>query len=1788
MSKICSDTFASRTVTGGWGTASDGNTWAKAYGGGTLSVGSGVGKVTGNTGINTMLLGSTTATDVDIKVRFSVTATTNVASITFRSDSGAQNAYRARYTGTNFSFTKIVAGSTSSFGAGATVSVAINTLYWIHVQTAGSTLRANLWADGSSEPAGWQLNVGTDTTFTGPGLVGVHAQCHATTDNAQFDSFTANTTTDTQDIMLRARLAPATSTKDINLRARLASTATKDIQMRARIFAPTSTQDIMLRARLVGFASKDIQLRANIEETVIQLPAYVASSLSIQIGDYPAFQPKENTFSYSETSDGRSRCSFVLTDETGLLHFQWRLPVVVTHSVRGEIFRGYLNTPIEQNLPPSVTNTLQFVCIDEHWLADKASYEGDEFANQFAGDIAAFLAKELAPEGVVSGYAIDYDTTQDDFVEGTLVNVVAAENVGTTAIGNGDLELAPAGESLSIIETTLTDFQSGTLVGVSAGGDGPDGDGSLSLNDFFALRLSGTAAVSGGGNLYTYVKIWSGSQLIAAGDNLYYQVWISSTSPEFKAGVDFVCTDGATLRDNPNAGTDSQGIPPHPNQDISGLARDTWYVRGTGMSMAGKTISYVTLAFEGDTTGDYTAYFRFIYLRDSNNNIKATFFDGSTFGNGSQINVDPPQQMQNNGYKDVSVFVTDGFEKTGYRLSPAYDLSSVGIVRQSLISWTAKTPTDSTGNPITGYAVTVESSLDNGATWQTCTNNQSIPGLLPGLITNGKSLLLKETISNSTPDPTQSLALNEITASFAPSYAGSKQDIITTTATAADWQSGTLDSGIVYLNGALTINGYTRNWDDAIEDNQTLYGGNGPFQFIKDQQFGLQSGNAADVRSRLDFAGQWADFIAEVDIDLSFADVAENVGIVYRCTAWQNNNDTYAYSAFVNASQIILAKGTNSASGSGTYIELANVSLTLSSGNVHHLTVVASGSTHEVFLDDVLYITATDSTYTAAGYLGLRYYNNAGSLILHTAITGGVAIGSIVVNAVPVDIPNATHLTVDSGGAHPEQVYTYGPVSASSGNVTIQVTTNSAGNGAAQANWTPGFSHSSSVVVIAPLSRSVLFDNFGVAQIVIGNRTSPAVDLSSVSALQDSYIGWNATAPGNSKITVETSLDNGTTWQVATNGGPIPGWEDLATVQGKPLTGVTLQTLVSLYAPSVSQLPSISGLTTWVIGQLNASGYRISPPLSLGPVGRVGSSLIDWDVTIPNDATGYGIDVSPDGVNWTDVTSLGPGGGGAIPFIKSQDDPPFIADFSNDTSVNYTSSFLENLAAGAQSAFWTSDARNSRLIGTSGSSAVLILNSVTLTDGEIIIDTDQCEQGGVMWAISADRASCYELWIMDGSAARSPDRMKLFKIVNGQKTQLGLGAVLDFTRGRPQRFKVVQVGGTITVTVSFPVTLADGSLVGDITQTQSYTDPTPLQGGSVGLRSSGGTQHYSQFRVMNYGDDVSQGVLYTRTRLFSTDPLNTPQVQSLTVAVRNNTIGNGSLVPATTYSTLSGSTNTIAQDFDDLARLSGNYWWRIQKAVLSFQAQTGVPAPWIAIGKDMLVGGSIQVSYANDLYRNQAIIIGGTDTRTIPEIRIADGFRTSFDTGYPIEIVNSILVNDQPVSFGLQGLDTGKNWYYQQGQSGITADSSASPLPNGTRVKLNYEGIVNVIAKARNEGHIQLLKSLDRTSGVVSVTEKADGLNQAAAEALALARIDQYAKLAVTITFTTNRPGLHMGQLLTVYFPQNALNNQTFLITQVDYQPLTAVINGQVSMLEFFKVQATSGPIVGSWIHLFT
>lgn len=59
--------------------------------------------------------------------------------------------------------------------------------------------------------------------------------------------------------------------------------------------------------------------------------------------------------------------------------------------------------------------------------------------------------------------------------------------------------------------------------------------------------------------------------------------------------------------------------------------------------------------------------------------------------------------------------------------------------------------------------------------------------------------------------------------------------------------------------------------------------------------------------------------------------------------------------------------------GSGSYYQIASSSVVINPDTEYHLKVVAQGSSIKVYVNDVLYIDATDSTWTS-GAIGMRSY----------------------------------------------------------------------------------------------------------------------------------------------------------------------------------------------------------------------------------------------------------------------------------------------------------------------------------------------------------------------------------------------------------------------------------------------------------------------------------------------------------------------------------------------------------------------------------------------------------------------------------------------------------------------------------------------------------------------------------------------------------------------------------------------------------------------------------------------
>jgi hypothetical protein len=698
----------------------------------------------------------------------------------------------------------------------------------------------------------------------------------------------------------------------------------------------------------------------------------------------------EGSLQIKSRVDDKDTCTFTVRDDSGTLAFTKGQAVRVTDSQLGLLFSGFINKPTCTNLYPNATNLWSIDCVNKFIVTAKKAtvrktstgkwHRGGKHKNQHSGAIAALQIQEyIEPEGVTGNFGLDWSELQTDWQMGTQTGVAAATNTSTGNEGAGDLELAPAGIGMTFVQQTQADFQANPAIGMVATSNG------VTLSPTQAIMVQATCGVPGLTNGSTYVKIWSGSYTIAMNDTLYFDVWIASTSPQQKASLELVFSDGTSFQASQNVvGTDLQQVGPAITNDLSQLATNTWYTRrfflDGGGAWVGKTLSYAAVAFGGNAAGTYTAYFRNIYIQNwSTGVINLTIF--STTATAMQIT---PQQLQNSGYTSMTCAVVTTYGPSGFMESPVYSLANVGIVQNSQVSWVVNLPADT-------CVFLVTATIDGFATFLPCTSGSAIPNLLAGMSTTGRSLQFAFRMYNNGPDPTLTPVLTNIQGSVTSAYNCTKSDITAITKGTTAWSAGTLSNLNLSGSGTLQLNGYARDWHDANYGNQTLYGTASPNQGVLTKQFYLTTGTGADARSRLDFAGSsWQNFTAEVDIVLPAA--GGQAGFVYRCTGWQNNNNTFAYSVAISTTQIQFGTGTNSSSGSGAFTALKTVSLTLSANTVYRLKIIVNGTTHAAYLNDVLMYSVTDSTYPGAGYLGLRFYNTSGSTQTASFINFGVML----------------------------------------------------------------------------------------------------------------------------------------------------------------------------------------------------------------------------------------------------------------------------------------------------------------------------------------------------------------------------------------------------------------------------------------------------------------------------------------------------------------------------------------------------------------------------------------------------------------------------------------------------------------------------------------------------------------------------------------------------------------------------------------------------------------------------
>ena len=195
MTVVRADTFATRTVASGWGTASDGNTWTLQSGAAsTLSVGSNEGAMSSTSASNFLTLGAAlSGADAEGLVRFKVVGPgTDNSGILLRW-TDTSNHWLCRYNSAIGGVVAMVkvAGTYTTLSPAFTITLSGSNFYWLRFRCQGTTISFKIWQDGTGEPGAWSEQYTSQTSQNVAGASGLYGFATSALDNL-YDTFSVD------------------------------------------------------------------------------------------------------------------------------------------------------------------------------------------------------------------------------------------------------------------------------------------------------------------------------------------------------------------------------------------------------------------------------------------------------------------------------------------------------------------------------------------------------------------------------------------------------------------------------------------------------------------------------------------------------------------------------------------------------------------------------------------------------------------------------------------------------------------------------------------------------------------------------------------------------------------------------------------------------------------------------------------------------------------------------------------------------------------------------------------------------------------------------------------------------------------------------------------------------------------------------------------------------------------------------------------------------------------------------------------------------------------------------------------------------------------------------------------------------------------------------------------------------------------------------------------------------------------------------------------------------------
>jgi hypothetical protein len=235
------------------------------------------------------------------------------------------------------------------------------------------------------------------------------------------------------------------------------------------------------------------------------------------------------------------------------------------------------------------------------------------------------------------------------------------------------------------------------------------------------------------------------------------------------------------------------------------------------------------------------------------------------------------------------------------------------------------------------------------------------------------------------------------------------------------------------------------------------------------------------------------------------------------------------------------------------------------------------------------------------------------------------------------------------------------------------------------------------------------------------------------------------------------------------------------------------------------------------------------------------------------------------------------------------------------------------------------------------------------------------------------------------------------------------------------------------------------------------------------------------------------------------------------------TLNTGAASPATAVDVASFRTayDTANGAFAALSNLTGKRFWIDGDKTLNYVTPTSQAAPF-NIEQAAVNIAELRATETDEEYCNYVIVKSAQTLREVQTEEFdADGSATSFELAYPVGQAPTITLGTETQTVGIWGVDTGRDWYWNQGSKEIRQDADATPV-TGT-LSVTYAGIESSYLVAKDDAQIAARAAIEGSSGRYMKFFEIDRLlSQADAQAVAQGILESRYTVPLKVWYRTS------------------------------------------------------------------